>query len=71
MGEAVKHLTEMYQWIVRACWSLVGLLCGRVVLEEDDVLQLLWSAIRVTSSQAPYHFYSDLAQLSSAAPGIN
>ena len=49
---------------------LVGLLYGRVVVEEDDVLQLLWSAIRVTSSQAPYHFYSDLAQLSSA-PGIN
>ena len=50
---------------------LVCLLTGRVVVEEDDVLQLLWSAIRVTSSQAPYHFYSDLAQLSSAAPGIN
>ena len=41
---------------------LVGLLCGRVVVEEDDVLQLLWSAIRLTSSQALYHFYSDLDQ---------
>ena len=68
MGEAVKHLTEMYQWIVRAYWWVYS--GGRVVLEEDDVLQLLWSAIRVTSSQAPYHFYSDLAQLSSAL-GIN